>query len=179
MAQFQAFAPGVEVSGAAVLSVVEGMGGFRVMALQILAQHGIIHPQSGKWYSQQAWLDAFRQIAERVGPATLRAIGNKIPETALWPPNITTVEDALESIDVAYHMNHRGGEIGHYHFQKTGERSGKVVCHNPYPCNFDLGIIEATAKRFVPPGITPSVRHDNTQPCRQKGDDSCTYVVTW
>lgn len=179
MAQFQAFAPGVEVNGAAVLSVVEGMGGFRAMALQILAQNGIINPQAGKWYSQQAWLDAFKQIAERVGPATLLMIGSKIPETALWPTNITTVEDALASIDVAYHMNHRGGEIGHYHFQKLGEGLGKVVCHNPYPCNFDLGIIEATAKRFAPPVVIPYVRHDNTQPCRQKGGDSCTYVVTW
>ncbi len=75
MAQFEAFAPGVEVNGQTVLSVVEGMGTMRTMALQILARNGIPDPKPGQWYSQQAWLDAFKAIAESVSPATLFQIG--------------------------------------------------------------------------------------------------------
>ncbi|MDM8000635.1 MAG: hypothetical protein QUS33_11775 [Dehalococcoidia bacterium] len=179
MAQFMAMAPGVEVCGAAVLSVVEGMDLARSMALRILKAHGISDPTKESWHAQQAWLDAFKEIAENVGPATLRRIGTMIPQTALWPPTVRTVADALASIDVAYHMNHRGGEIGHYAFQRTGERSGKMVCGNPYPCEFDLGIVEATARKFAPPGVPVFVKHDDLEPCRKNGADSCTYWITW
>ena len=179
MAQFKARDPRVEVNGAAVLSFAEAIEVFRDLSLQVLAEHGIVDPKEGEWYPQQAWLDAFKEIAEKTGPATLKAIGKKIPELALWPPDVDTIEKALASIDMAYHMNHRGGDIGHYNFEKTGEQSGKMVCDNPYPCDFDLGIIEATAKRFAPKGVSTNVKHDDSQPCRKKGDDSCTYFVSW
>jgi hypothetical protein len=179
MAQFKAFAPGVEVNGQTVLSIVEGMSTFKRCALQILADCGISDPQPGRWYPQQAWLDAFETIAKSVGHATLFQIGKKIPENADWPPGIDTIEKALASIDVAYHVNHRGGEIGHYTFQVTGDRSGKMVCHNPYPCDFDRGIIETIARKFAPAGTLVLVEHADLQPCREKGADSCTYFVYW
>lgn len=179
MTQFKAINPKVEVSGAAVLSVVQGMETFRKAALDILAKHGIADPKKEGWYLQQSWLDAFQEISEKIGPATLRRIGSKIPETANWPPEIKTIEDALASIDVAYHMNHRGGEIGHYRFEITGKRSSQFLCDNPYPCDFDCGIIRATVKRFGGKDAMPVVKHDDTHPCRQKGGESCTYLVSW
>jgi len=179
MTQFKAFELGVEVNGAAVLSVVEGMGTYEKMALRILSNHGIDNPKKEEWYLQQAWLDAFKDIADHVGPATLKIIGEKIPDTAIWPPVVKNVAEALASIDVAYHMNHRGGEIGHYHFEKSGMKSGRMICDNPYPCEFDFGIIRATTIKFAPPDATPSVRHDGSRPCRRKGANSCTYIVFW
>ena len=139
MAQFKAFAPGVEVNGETVLSVVAGVPGSETMAKQILAAAGIADPQPGKWYPQQAWLDAFKKLADEVGPRTLQSIGKAIPENAKWPPTVKRIETAMPSIDIAYHMNHRGGDIGTYGYQKTGDRSGKMVCRNPYPCEFDRG----------------------------------------
>ncbi len=109
----------------------------------------------------------------------MRVIGHKIPETAIWPPEVNTIEQALASIDVAYHMNHRNGDIGHYTFIKTGERSGKMTCGNPYPCDFDFGIIEGTGKKFAPDKTFLRVQHDNSQPCRKADADSCTYLITW
>jgi hypothetical protein len=149
------------------------------MARRILKSHGIVDPTQETWHPQQAWLDAFREIAECVGPATLRRIGAKIPETALWPLFVRTVEDALGSIDMAYHMNHRGGEIGHYAFTKSGPTVGIIVCGNPYPCEFDHGIVEATARKFAPPKVVASVRHDDSAPCRSQDGESCTYHVSW
>ncbi|MBI5835974.1 MAG: hypothetical protein HZB25_01905 [Candidatus Eisenbacteria bacterium] len=128
---------------------------------------------------QQSWLDAFREIAEKTGPATLRAIGRRIPDTAIWPPEVNSIPAALTSIDVAYHMNHRGGEVGSYHFELLGARSGRVVCDNPYPCSFDLGIVERTVAKFAPPGTNPLVRHDPAASCRETGGTSCTYLVEW
>ena len=178
MAEFVALSPNVEVIGQTVLAVVDGMGAFRNLALEILKRHGVDNPDPRGWYKQQPWLDAFKEIYDRVGKSTLNLIGGKIPENAKFPPEIDTIDKALASIDVAYHMNHRGGEIGHYTFTKLGPNQAKLVCANPYPCEFDLGLIQSMARRFQPAGRTPTVIQDETQPCRRKGGASCTYLVS-
>jgi hypothetical protein len=76
-------------------------------------------------------------------------------------------------------MNHRGGEIGRYGFTKTAERKGVMDCRNPYPCDFDQGILEAIVRRFMPAGSVPTIRHDASKPCRAKQGDSCTYQISW
>ena len=181
MAQYKSLDPKVEVNGQTVYAVVDGMGAFKETALKILADHGIKDIKPGMWYKQQSWLDAFKAIADKVGAATLFSIGQKIPENATFPPQIDSLGKALPAIDMAYHMNHRNGEIGHYHFERTGERTAAMVCDNPYPCDFDRGIIAAFCNRFLPKGSTTKARvtHDDSQPCRKKGGSSCTYVVTW
>jgi hypothetical protein len=191
MAQFVAFHPAVEVYGAAVLSVVEGMGDFRSRAEGILAQNGIRKPQPDSWYPQQAWLDSFKTISEKIGPRTLFAIGKKILEAVEWPPFINSLETGLGAIDMNYHRVHRidgvpllneqTGEtmpgIGHYEFRGiTSEKSALMVCNNPYPSEFDRGILTAMGRRFKP---ALEVRLDTTQPTRTKGADSCTYIVEW
>ena len=179
MAQFRAFSGGVQVNGQTVLSLVKGMGAFAKTGTDILAQHGIKAPEPMGWYPQQAWLDAFQEISKSIGSRTLKQIGQSIPNSAKFPPGIDSVEKALTSIDVAYHMNHRGGEIGRYKFTKTGGTKGVMECHNPYPCDFDCGIIEAVVRRFMPAGAKPSVVHDASKPCRAKQGDACTYSISW
>ena len=71
------------------------MGPYKETGLKILAEHGIANPQPGHWYPQQAWLDAFKAIAEKIGAGTLLAIGKTIPENAQWPPHVDTIEKAL------------------------------------------------------------------------------------
>jgi len=179
MARFRAFSQGVFVNGQTVLSVVKGMGAFAQMASDILARHGIKDPDPTGWYPQQAWLDAFEEISKSVGPRTLDPIGMSIPESAKFPQGIDSVESALSSVDIAYHLNHRGGEIGNYTFKKTVEKQGAMECRNPYPCDFDHGIIQAMAKRFASPGAALAVTHDATKPCRAHEGESCTFLISW
>ncbi|MDR3578010.1 MAG: hypothetical protein P4L50_29445 [Anaerolineaceae bacterium] len=179
MAQFEALAPEVEVNGPTILSFIKGMGAFKDMFEKILADNGILEPNEGCWYSQQNWLDAFKEIANKTGPATLKKIGMNIPQTANWPSKIDSIQKALESIDVAYHMNHRGGEIGHYRFEKVNDRSSRIICDNPYPCDFDRGLIEATAIKFAKVSEYPICMHENPQTCRKTGAVKCKYLVTW
>ncbi len=179
MAQYIAMAPGVEVNGQTVLSVVDAMS-IKRRGLQILAENGIDNPKPGEWYKQQDWLDAFRIIGDEIGPSVLYSIGRAIPENAQFPPEIDDIEKALSAIDVAYHMNHRGGEIGTYGFEKVGDKHVKMVCANPYPCDFDRGIIESMAKKFKPENsILVIVKHDDSAPCRKSGGESCTYHIDW
>lgn len=193
MKQFVAADPAIEVNGSTVLSVVDGMGAVKNIALRILWENGIEAPKPDQWYSQQSWLDSFKELGKRVGPNTLFGIGLAIPDNAEFPPEIDNIDKALSAIDIAYHMNHRihgsplfnpatgqmNEGIGHYTYEKTSANSGHVTCDNPYPCEFDKGIVTAMARRFRPKGAKLIITHDDTKGCRKNGDISCTYNVTW
>lgn len=172
MAQYLAFDPNVEVSGAAMLATIRGMG---KDITPMLEAHGFTNVQPDAWYPQQSWLDVLREISAL---SDLVSIGMWIPETAVWPPEVDSIESALKSIDVAYHMNHRNGEIGHYQAEIVDDGHIRITCHNPYPSDFDYGIIYATAHKFLPEGMTFTVIRADS-PCRLKGDDMCIYDVTW
>ncbi len=150
-------------------------------ANDILSEHGPYPVETDKWYPQQAWLDALREIAE--GPCNamfnLVAIGIKVPEYASFPPDIDSVIAALHSIGTAYHMNHRGGEIGSYEASVINNHQVDLVCRNPYPDDFDYGLIYGTTRRFCPKNLHFTVYHDNEVPCRKRGSDSCTYHVVF
>lgn len=183
MAQFVAFDNKVEVNGETVLSVVNAFPEYmRNYAINILGENGISNPQPGEWYKQQNWLNAFKMIAERFGTSTLFEIGKAIPANAKFPPAIDSLEKALNSIDVAYHLNHRYGEIGYYKLTdfKVKQRRATMECKNPYPCEFDRGIITAMVRKFRPKGAAfGEVVLDHSKPSRRKGAESSTYQIEW
>ncbi|NOZ48210.1 MAG: hypothetical protein GXO79_15755 [Chlorobi bacterium] len=182
MASFIAFEDSVEVNGETILSVVHAMAGFETIALQLFKKQGLVDIAPGKWYSQQSWLNVFKEIKDKLGDKTLLVIGKAIPENANFPTKIDTLEKALKSINIAYHMNHRGGEIGYYKLIFYSEKDKKAImeCKNPYPSHFDRGIITSMARKFKPnSAITINVELDTNKPSRLKGDDSCTYIIDW
>ncbi|HYO52205.1 hypothetical protein [Archangium sp.] len=173
----------VEVLGQSIMAMIGGMEILKTRALKILADNGIPQLEPQGWYPMRNALTAIRSIEEKIGPVTMRAVGRKIPEHSKFPPDIRTLEDALRSLDKAYQMNHRkqqGGNIGGYHFEAAAEgRGGRMVCDNPYPCNFDHGIIEALCERFRPKdAMWVRVEH-GPQGCRHKGSGDCTYLISW
>lgn len=193
MAQFQAINSKVEVNGQTVLSIVIGLDTMKTMGLKILKENGIDNPTPEGWYSQQSWLNAFKQISEKIGKHTLIQIGKSIPENAKFPPEIDDIHKGLSAIDIAFHMNHRlngnilfnpaNGQmtegIGHYHYKKVNEKMAEITCDNSYPCDFDKGIIEAMAKKFKPSGSMITIGHDESKGCRKKGGDICIYTISW
>lgn len=169
-----------QVMGQAILSIVGGMEVVQARALRILAENGISPLKPDQWYPMANVLSAFKLIFEKIGPSTVRAIGRKVPDTARFPPDIDSLEKGLRSIDVAYHTAHRGTDpIGGYHFEARERRSAKMMCDNPYPCDLDLGLVEAICDRFRPKdALWVRIEHD-PKSCRRRGDTSCTYLITW
>lgn len=176
MAEFVAFDPGVEVRGVTILSVTMGLGDTVIPLLEKYSFHPI---QEDSWYNQQAWLNTFQEL--KAGNfLNMVAIGMNIPDLAVWPPQVTTVHEALGSIDVAYHMNHRNGEIGSYHYTATGERTGVMVCNTPYPSDFDYGLIYRIVQKFRDQTSTKfTVKRDDTIQNRKTGGDECVYHIDW
>lgn len=125
MAQFVAFEKGVEVNGQTILSVVKAFADGQETRAEILCAHGIKNPEAGKWYSQQAWLNAFKELSCSMGDEILFNIGQAIPLYAVFPTDNDTLENALHSIDQAYRINHRGGEIGSYRLVEFKEKEKK------------------------------------------------------
>ena len=181
MAQFVAFDSNVEVNIQTILSVVNAFSAGKEVRLAILNRHGI-DPGKSEWYRQQLWLNAFKEIAESLGERTLFMIGKAIPENAVFPPQIDNLQKALAAIDMAYHMNHRGGEIGHYLLKEYDEkrRDAIMVCNNPYPSEFDRGIISTMLRRFKPKdSFQYDVVTDLSEESRITGGESCTYIIKW
>jgi hypothetical protein len=194
MTQFKVYGKGIEVMGKNIGATLDGMWAIRTVAEDILASVGLdnIVTDEDHWYPQQLWLDAFKLIAERTGDATLRQIGKNIMKNAVLPP-MDSIEEALGLMDIAYHMNYRDAQgrvlydpnrpnqmlegIGHFMYQKVpGENKAFMICDNPYPCAYDLGIITTFAQRF---NKRAKVQHDHGYGCRKNGSDACRYIVTW
>jgi len=192
MPEYIAIDKSAEVNGQTILSVLDGMKGFETTARTILANAGISDPVPQNWYAQQIWLDAFKEIALKIGDATLMKIGGTIPENADWPPHVNSLETALQSIDIAYHMNHRiggkvlfnpetgeiGSGIGNYKFELIAENAVKMTCKNPYPCSFDKGILKAVATKFKPLGYRLDFKENVALCCRRRGGEFCTYLIS-
>jgi len=143
------------------------------------------------WFSQDTWLRAFEEIAKDVGPRACFQIGRNVFGSVPFPPQIRDIHSAVASVDVAYHMNHRKngkvmfdaatgrkltgiGNCGYRPVQH--ERKIISVCENPYPCDFDRGIMAEVASRFE---RNARVTHDEQTGCRKDGGDSCTYTIAW
>jgi len=174
MAEYVALEPDVEVLGGAILACIDGLGEEAQAALR---EMGIDKVEPDQWYKQQAWLTALKML-NNTDMFNMVAVGMKIPANAVFPPDINSISSALASIDVAYHMNHRNGEIGNYKYEAIGPQHARLVCDNPYPSDMDYGIIYAMAQRFAPPGVQFTVVRADS-PSRLKGDDRCIYDVTW
>lgn len=190
MAEYKAFVPGVKVSGRAISSILWAMNGFDDTALVLLKRNGLQYFMNDGWYPQQVWLDTLKEVADKIGEVTLFNIGKSILSNSKLPPGIESIEKGLCLIDVAYHMNHRlNGKImfdpftgimtegiGHYLYERTGEKSGKVIGLNPLPCEYARGVVMSMATRFEP---LAKVVLDSSVKNKKDGEDSSTYIVTW
>jgi hypothetical protein len=177
MAEFISFDPSVEVLGQSMLSVVAGMDS---SAHPLIEKYGLDKLDADKWYPLQPILDFYKEISlSRKAMLNLVRTGMKVPEKAVFPPGIDTIEKALLMLDDAYHLNHRGGEIGHYHARVVRPHHIDIIAETPFPCDLDYGIIVGLARRFKPTDGNLAVYHDLRAPCRKKGAETCTYHVKW
>ncbi len=193
MAQFIAFDQNVEVNKETIMSVINSMEKGKATRISILEKNGI-YTEKKEWYPQQSWLNAFKEIAATLGDMNLFLIGKAIIDSAKFPP-IKSLEEALRSLDVAYHMNHRikgkvmfdsqtGTKtegIGHYKLTEfnAAAKHAIMVCDNPYPSKFDEGIITQLVRKFKTTAATESIKLDLAKETRIKGGRSCTYNITW
>jgi len=196
--QFKSFEPGIEVRGDCIAAFVDGFRQYPTVATKYLSKHNLLKKEPGKapeldragWYQLDHWLAAFKGITDDVGINSVFSVGKSLPKNAVFPPHVKDIHTAIQSINVAYHMNHRKGGvvmfdpetgamltgIGSYSYEQKGERTIVCVCENPYPCDLDRGLVSSMAARFE---VFAKTVHDEKAPCRKQGAESCTFIVTW
>jgi hypothetical protein len=175
MAELISFDPNVEVLGRVVLAYLNSFIN-KELAMRLIAEHGIRDINPDKWYPLQDLFDGFKEISNKLGTGAFFRVGEKIPENAKFPEH-KDIFEAFTILDQAYHMNHRGGEIGHYILKEKGENHIIVEANNPYPCELDKGLCLALALRYKP--TAKLTEEEEIKGCRKKGGDSCIYRISW
>lgn len=141
-----------------------------------------------RWEPLQDVLSRLHRLGRELGDDALARAGATVLRHAAFPPNIFDIRDALYTLDVAYHMNHRrngepmfvNGQLapGIGCFVCTGDTPMSLIVDSAskYPCAFDRGLITAIARRYEP---TAHVEHLDGSRCRKLGTVTCGYVVSW
>lgn len=149
-----------------------------------------------QWFPLKNLVRLFSYIEEKNGAIILQKIGAEVAKNAKWPPTVKTARAAIESINVAYHMNHRRdgkelfdsekgtiieGYIGHDRLEIDHDKQlANFVCGSFYPSDFDLGMAKQVLKMFANNFIAAlSVKRDAAKPSRLNGADTCTYNINY
>ena len=180
MAQFVSYDANAETLGSQIVAFVEAIPMGKDFRMKVLAKHGIA-PQPDRWYSQQRWLDAMKEVYERLGPHSLFMLGLSVIEKTEFPP-VADLKDALELLDDFYRKYHRGGKIGGYSLLAFDPEVKQAILRSstPYASDYDRGLITGIVRRFKPKKLSlEKVVLDETKETRQKGGDSCTFVISW
>lgn len=144
--------PNAEIIGQNLLSTVVHIN--RESVYPFLVKHGLDNIDPQQWYPLQAWMNVLNDVAEQGGGSSdFVSLGVAIAQTALLPPEIenASFEDFCASMDYAYQMNHRNGDVGHYMAEQMGEHHIKVTMTAPYPDDQAYGVLYGFARRFLPP----------------------------
>ncbi len=171
--EFQARNPNVKVSGAAIISFLESMTTRRI-GEKYLAQHGIEEVAKDGWYPQQAYFDAMKDFADKIGMPALESVGSHIPDQTGVDTSVELIT-VLENWDNVYKTNHQGDNQSYFKVTDKGENFVVIETNNTYPCAFDRGLFRALAKKYEPRAL---LTKEGNQ-CRANGDDKCVYKIAW
>lgn len=189
MTSYAPMVPGVTVHGATVNVFVEALAGFAVLRDAILEVLGVAEIDPERWYPQELVLRGYQKVDYLLGGRGLERFGRLIPPLVMFPPGIHDAHTLLSKVDATFHLNHcRDGVsmldlatgamtegIGHYRYERVGEREALIHCDNPYPCRFDMGLVHGFVGRFE---ANVEVNHEPGE-CRTRGGAQCSYRARW
>jgi hypothetical protein len=164
-----------EYHGAALRAVILGLADAEQLVKMILREHGLESIEPDRWYDLSTARSIYQAVARRIGSRSLKAIGLKMVETAVFPPDLKDVRSVLAGLDAAYHMNVKGHDIGGIACEFSAARSATITYSTLTPCALCLGIIEGCCRKY---GARPLIDHGATG-CRDRGDPSCIYRLSW
>lgn len=187
---------GIEVSGRAIIALLQAFGQFKPLASKYLREEGVgqegadglVHIEATAWYPMEGQLRALARFNQEMGDSVVQQIGAAIPKHVEWPPGIKDARTLATALDLGYHMSYRkDGQvmgdpevgriiegIGHYLSRSRPDGAIEIEVDAPYPCAFDKGLLLGSLRTL---GLVGVVRHEDNHPCRKRGGRSCIYVI--
>lgn len=170
--------PNLEARGETSLSFIENVRSEQIKP--ILEKYGLSHIEADKWYSAQNWLNVLNDLAQQPDfTSNLVAVGLKVAEKALIPPQVVTFDQLLTMFNMAYQMNHRNGEAGQIISEQVEERYFRVKLEDIYPDDMTYGILYGFAKRLLPQGMQFTVKYEEGRLNRDRGGDETIIHIRW
>jgi hypothetical protein len=171
---------GAEVRSGTARALLNALGILSQETQRILNAHGLPTLTQQEWYPVQTLLQCLSDIRSQMGPYTLHSLGRHSAQHIAFLPTEVSFLAALLSLNELYQTRHRGpGELGGYHCRAQGGRSAHVRCDNPYPCEFDQGMLESLFERFRPPESFRLRLAHAPEGCRTQGARACLYHLQW
>ena len=181
MKEFDVQDESIMVKGMLLTAFLQAFGAYKSRGERVLKRHlggESIEINENELYPCSKVLAGFRELQDQFGPDFIQRVGQFLYENVPFPEELDSFEATLAGMNPVYYGTHANaeGKIGHYRFEKTGPKSGLMVCDNPYPCAFDMGILLGVAKSF---GEEATITHEKEEPCRRDGGERCTYRIEW
>jgi len=187
---------GIEILGQSVFGLVQAFGQFKALASQLLLAEGIgrsgpdgqVVVDLDAWYPMDGYLRAFARANQQMSGSVLHQIGVSVAKYVEEAGPLKDIQTLAKILDKGYHMHHRKHGrpmwdpttgillegIGHYQCRNRSDGSVEIESDIPYPCAFDKGLLFGFLRRTHTVG---AILHDDSHPCRERGNRSCVYIV--
>jgi hypothetical protein len=173
--------PESEVEGRYPLATVESAGEvspvFERKANELFTEH-LGELDGDRWYLTQDVVNAYEELVNEVGEATMRQGGKESAKAVPWPPEVETPMDGFAALTEMHQEAYRASDMeypaGRYTFESTGNNSAHVGISTDYP----LPVSNAEGV-FV--GVVQSL--SNSQPkieeTQPKDHERAAFEIEW
>ncbi|MBN2305877.1 MAG: hypothetical protein JXQ72_15445 [Anaerolineae bacterium] len=144
---FMAKYPNAKMIGAGMLSIFEAMG---ETAKPYLVKHGLDPLEAEKRYALQQYIDTLYDILENEPNvmSNMVGIGIYIVDTAHLPPDMDTLEKALNSLEVIWQM-HTQNAGQNWDCNKVDDSTFLVTNQGPIPPDVEYGVVYGFVRKFA------------------------------
>lgn len=125
-------------------------------------------------------VSCFYLVENRIGPNTVRRAGERIYSTMPWPPQVTSLADALRFTEIAYFESHlRAPKDRAGCWRVELEKPGLTILtdETPYPCNVNEGVVAGICMAFAKQ--KPSYRILEPAQAKRAGGQVTRYEVVF
>ncbi len=175
--------PEAEILGQAILAVTQSINYemYRHLFEAGLKAYGFdttIDPE--KWYPLQMLLNIYKSFYDEPNASSnLVAVGMKVIEASPFPPEVDSVQKAVETLNYIYTVYVRNYEPGtEYEIKVISPDEIQIVDHTHFPHDLIYGYMFAIAKRFAPKGKHIIVTREYLNPENPDADGAIYYFKT-
>ena len=147
---------GVMVLGWAIKAFAAGISDGLVPLLAKYGFDGEIAEMG--WYERRDFLAMLEETMQSSPRIDLISVGLQVVQYAPFPPDLDSVEGALQSLDSTYRASHQHlPEEDGWEIERVNGNTYLAIDCTPYPTNFSYGVVFGLVERYAPEGAHVSV----------------------